>query len=142
MAFVHGKTSKFSIDNAAGTPVELSAFCDDISFSRNLDSAEVSTFGDSAKEYLIGMSDATASISGKFDAAGASTVDAVLSGILGASATSTFQYIPGGGNVGSNNPGYSGECWLTSYEITGSIGDAVTFSAEFQCSGVITRQVA
>lgn len=142
MAFVHGKTSKFSIDNSSGTPVDISAYCDDISFSRNLDTAEVSTFGDSAKEYLIGMSDATISVSGKFDAAGASTVDAVLAGILGASATSTFQYIPGGGNVGANNPGYAGECWLTSYEVSGAIGDAVSFSAEFQCTGAITRQTS
>jgi hypothetical protein len=142
MAFVHGKTSKFSIDNSAGSPVDISAFCDDISFSRSLDSAETTTFGNSSKTYLIGMSDATISISGKFDAAGASTVDAVLAGILGASATSTFQYIPGGGNVGSNNPGYTGECWLTSYEVSGAIGDAVSFSAEFQCSGNITRAVA
>jgi hypothetical protein len=142
MAFVHGKTSKFSIDNAAGSPVDISAYCDDISFSRNLDTAEVSTFGDSAKEYLIGMSDATISISGKFDAAGASTVDAVLAGILGASATSSFEYIPGGGSAGASNPAYQGECWLTSYEVSGSIGDAVAFSAEFQCSGAITRAVA
>jgi hypothetical protein len=142
MAFVHGKTSKFSIDNAAGSLIDISAFCDDVSFSRNLDTAEVSTFGDSAKEYLIGMSDATVSVSGKFDAAGASTVDAVLSGILGASATSSFEYIPGGGTVGSSNPAYRGECWLTSYEVSGSIGDAVTFSAEFQVTGAITRAVA
>lgn len=139
MAFVHGKTSKFSIDNAAGSPVDISAYCDDISFSRNLDTAEVSTFGDSAKEYLIGMSDATISVSGKFDADGASTVDAVLSGILGASATSSFEYVPGGGSIGSSNPGYQGECWLTSYEVSGSIGDAVSFSADFQVTGAITR---
>lgn len=142
MAFVHGKTSKFSIDNAAGSLIDISAYCDDVSFSRNLDTAEVSTFGDSAKEYLIGMSDATISISGKFDAAGASTVDAVLSGILGASATSSFEYVPGGGSVGANNPGYQGECWLTSYEVSGAIGDAVSFSAEFQVTGAITRAVA
>ena len=142
MAFVHGKSSKFSIDNAGGTPVDISAFCDDISFSRNLDTAEVSTFGDNAKEYLIGLSDATISISGKFDAAGASTVDAVLAGILGASATSTFEYVPGGGTIGANNPGYRGECWLTSYDVSGSIGDAVSFSADFQVSGPITRAVA
>lgn len=139
MAFVHGKTSKFSIDNSSGTPVDISAYCDDISFSRNLDTAEVSTFGDSAKEYLIGMSDATISVSGKFDADGASTVDAVLSGILGHTATSSFEYIPGGGSAGAGNPAYQGECWLTSYEVSGAIGDAVSFSADFQVTGAITR---
>jgi hypothetical protein len=142
MAFVHGKTSKFSIDNVSGTPVDISAFCDDVSFSRNLDTAEVSTFGNSAKEYLIGLSDATLSISGKFDAAGASTIDAVLSGILGHTATSSFEYVPGGGTVGANNPAYRGECWLTSYDVSGAIGDAVSFSADFQVSGPITRAVS
>lgn len=139
MAFVHGKGSKFSIDNSGGSPTDISAYCDDISFSRNLDTAEVSTFGDDAKEYLIGMSDATISVSGKFDADGAGTVDAVLAGILGSSTTASFEYLPGGGTASATNPAYQGECFLTSYEVSGAIGDAVSFSADFQVTGAITR---
>lgn len=142
MAFTHGKKSKFSIDNAAGSLTDISAFCDEVSISRDIETAETTTFGDNAKEYIIGLTDATLSVSGKFDAAGASTVDAVLAGILGQEASVSFEYIPGGGTVGSNNPAYRGECYLTSYEVSGSVGDVSTFSASIQCTGAITRAVA
>lgn len=139
MAFTHGKKSKFSIDNSGGTPVDISAYCNEVSISRDIETAEVTTFGDDAKEYIIGLSDATISVSGQFDADGASTVDAVLSGILGQEASVSFEYIPGGGSVSTSNPAYQGECYLTSYEVSGSVGDVTSFSASFQCTGAITR---
>jgi hypothetical protein len=142
VAFTHGKKSKFEIDNSSGSPVDISAFCDEVSLSRDIETAETTTFGDNAKEYIIGLTDASISVSGKFDAAGASTVDAVLSGILGQDASVTFAYTPGGGSPSSSNPKYTGECYLTSYEVSGSVGDVSTFSASFQCTGVITRAVA
>jgi len=142
VAFTHGKKSKFEIDNSSGSPVDISAFCDEVSLSRDIETAETTTFGDNAKEYIIGLTDATISVSGKFDAAGASTVDTVLAGILGQDASVTFAYTPGGGSPSSSNPKYTGECYLTSYEVSGSVGDVSTFSASFQCTGAITRAVA
>lgn len=139
MAFTHGKKSKFEIDNSAGTPVDISAYCDEVSLSRDIETAETTTFGDNAKEYIIGLTDATISVSGKFDAAGASTVDAVLAGLLGQEASATFAYTPGGGSPSSSNPKYTGECYVTSYEVSGSVGDVTTFSASLQCTGAITR---
>jgi predicted secreted protein len=139
MAFIHGKSSLFKVDNASGSLVDLSAFCEDVSLSRDIETAEVTTFGDSAKEYITGLTDATISISGKFDANGASSVDSVLSGILGQAATVTYNYRPNSAAVSATNPEYQGEAIVTSYEVSGSVGDAVTFSAELQCSGAITR---
>lgn len=139
MAFIHGKNSKFSIDNSSGTPVDISAYCEDVSLSRDIETAETTTFGNSSKQYIVGLTDATISVSGKFDAAGASTVDSVLSGILGQEASVSFEYVPGGGTIGSSNPGYQGECYLTSYEVSGSVGDVTSFSASFQVTGAITR---
>ena len=139
MAFVHGKSSLFKVDNSGGSLVDLSAFCEDVSLSRDIETAEVTTFGDSAKEYITGLTDATISISGKFDANGASSVDSVLSGILGQAATVTYNYRPNSAAISATNPEYQGEAILTSYEVAGSVGDAVTFSAELQCTGAITR---
>lgn len=141
MAFIHGKSSKFSIDNSAGSLVDLSAYIEQVSLSRSIETAEVTTFGNSAKQYIVGLSDGSVSISGKFDAAGASTVDSVLSGILGQSATVSWEYQPNSATVSSTNPKYTGEGIVTSYEVSGSVGDSVTFSAEVQVTGVITRAV-
>ena len=141
MAFVHGKKSLFKIDNSAGTPTDISAYCEEVSLSRSIETAETTTFGNDAKTYITGLSDATISLSGKFDSA-AGAVDATLSGILGSASTVSWAYRANSGSVSSTNPEYQGEGILTSYEITGSVGDAVTFSAEVQATGAITRATA
>ena len=142
MAFIHGKKSVFKVDNSAETLTDISAFCEEVSLSRDIETAEVTTFGDDAKEYITGLTDATISISGKFDAGNASAVDPVLSGILGAASTVSWAYRVNSASTSSTNPEYQGEAILTSYEVSGTVGDAVTFSAEFQCTGTITRATA
>lgn len=142
MAFIHGKKSVFKIDNSAGTLTDISAFCEEVSLSRDIETAEVTTFGNDAKAYITGLTDGTVSISGKFDAASASAIDQVLSGILGAASTVSWAYRVNSASTSSTNPEYQGEGILTSYEVSGSVGDAVTFSAELQCTGAITRATA
>ena len=139
MAFVHGKSSYFEIDNVGGTPTDISAFCEEVSMSRDIETAEVTTFGDDAKEYITGLTDATISLSGKFDAGNASAIDPILSGILGSASTVSWAYRISDAAVGTTNPEYQGEGIVTSYEVSGTVGDAVTFSAEIQCTGAITR---
>jgi hypothetical protein len=131
--FRHGKSTVFKVDNAAGQLTNISDTLTDVSFPRSVDTAETSAFGDSAKTYIVGLSDATVSVSGNFDA----TVDAHLSAVLGQAATLSFEYGP----EGSTSPQvkYTGECILTSYEKSGAIGDVVTYSAEFQVTGAVTR---
>lgn len=135
MAFVHGKSAVFKLDDSGGTLRDLSAYLDDLGFPRDIETAETTTFGvaGSAKTYIVGLSDATISISGKFD----STADGYLAGVLGQSATLSFEYGPEGSASGKVK--YSGECIMTSYEVSASVGDVVTASADFQVTGQITR---
>lgn len=135
MAFVHGKSAVFKVDDSGGTLRDLSAYLDDIGFPRDIETAETTTFGvaGSAKTYIVGLSDATISISGKFDA----TADGYLAGVVGNSATLSFEYGPAGSTGG--NVKYTGECIMTSYEVSASVGDVVTASADFQVTGQITR---
>jgi len=135
MAFVHGKSAVFKLDNASGSLVDYSTYLDDIGFPRDVETAETTTFGvaGSAKTYITGLSDATISVSGKFDA----TADATLSAVVGQAATLTFEYGPEGSSAGKVK--YTGECILTSYEVSASVGDVVTASLDFQVTGQITR---
>ena len=131
--FRHGKSTVFKVDNSGGTLTDISNTLTDVSFPQSVDTAETSAFGSSAKTYVVGLTDATISISGMFDA----TVDAHLNGILGQAATVSFEYGPEGST--SPNVKYTGEAILTSYEMSGAIGDMVSYSAEFQVSGAVTR---
>jgi hypothetical protein len=131
--FTHGKATVFKVDNSGGTLTDISNVLTDVSFPQTVETAETSSFGSSAKTYVVGLSDATISASGNFDA----TVDAHLSGILGQAASVSFEYGPEGLATGDSK--YTGECILTSYEKSGAVGDVVTFSAEFQVTGAVTR---
>lgn len=135
MAFVHGKSAVFKVDDSGGTLRDLSAYLDDLSFPRDVETAETTTFGvaGSAKTYITGLSDATISASGKFDA----TADGYLAGVVGHATPLDFEYGPAGSAGGAVK--YSGTCILTSYEVSASVGDVVTASADFQVTGQITR---
>jgi predicted secreted protein len=139
MPFIHGKSSKFSIDNSAGSLTDISTYCDEVSLSRDIETAEVTAFGNSAKAYITGLTDGSISISGKFDGTASTGIDAILSGILGQAATVSWEYQPNNAAVGVSNPKFTGEGIVTSYEVSGSVGDAVTWSAEIQATGTITR---
>jgi hypothetical protein len=131
--FRHGKSTVFKVDNAAGSLTDISDTLTDVSFPQTIETAETTSFGSNAKTYIVGLSDSTLSISGNFDA----TVDAHLAAIVGQAATLSFEYGPEGST--SPNVKYTGECIMTSYEKSGAVGDVVTYSAEFQVTGAITR---
>jgi len=130
--FVHGKSTHFEIDDTGGSSRDISDTLTSVDFPETVDVAETTAFGSSAKSYIVGLTDATVSVSGIWDA----TVDGYFKG--GAEpASRTFIYGPAGDTGG--NVKYTGEAILTSYSTSNPIGDVVTFSAEFQCTGTITR---
>ena len=135
MAFVHGKSAVFKLDNSSGSLVDYSAYLDNVGFPRSVDTAETTTFGvaGSAKTYIVGLSDATVSLSGLFDA----TADGTLAAVVGQAATLSFEYGPAGSTGGFVK--YTGEAIMTSYEVSATVGDVVTATVELQVTGAITR---
>jgi len=137
MAFTHGKGAVFKIDNSGGTLQTLTAYVDSIDLNQTVDTAETTTMGSEVKTYLSGQSDGTVSISGKWDSTASTGPDAVLAGLIGLEATSTFEIGPEGSTTGKVK--YTGECFLTSYVVSAPVGDVVTFTADFQITGAITK---
>lgn len=145
--FVHGKNTQFAI-SAAGTQTSvilISNALKEINFPRQIDMAESSAFGNTYKTFLQGLADATISCSGQWATGSATDIDDLLSGLVGAANATNFAYGPAGFNgttgtsptftnitASATKPLIHGEVWLSSYEITGSIGDIVAVSAEFQ----------
>lgn len=131
--FRHGKNSVFKVDNSGGTLTNISDVLNNVSMPREVETVETTSFGSSYRSYVVGFQNATISIEGTWDA----TVDAHLAGILGQDATVSFEYGPEGSTAGYVK--YTGEAYMTSYETSGAVGEVVTFSAELQVSGAITR---
>jgi len=133
--FRHGRNTVFKIENAADTLTDISNVMRDVSFPVTIDTPETTAFGSGTKTYVIGIKDARFSGSGMFDA----TVDATLQGIFGMEAARGFEYGPEGSATGRIK--YSGELFLTSYQVSGSVSDMVAASFEFQITGDVTRGV-
>jgi len=136
MAFTHGKNAAFKLDNAAGTLQVLTAYLDSVDLNNSVDVSETTTMGAEAKTYLSAQSDATLSISGKFDGTAVSGPHVVLSGLIGLETTSSFEYGPEGSTAGKQK--LLGECFLTAYTVSAPVGDVVSFSADLQVTGAIT----
>lgn len=139
MPFSHGKSLAFKIDNSGGTLVVLTTFIDSVEFNSSVETADTTTAGAEARTYVSGQSDATLSISGKYDRTATTGPHAVLSGLRGLETTSTFEYGPDGSTA--TYVKISGECFLTSYVVSSPIGDVVNFSADFQVTGAVTEGV-
>lgn len=131
--FRHGKAAVFKVDNSSGTLTDISNTLNSVSFPREAEVLETTSFGSSDRSYVVGFKNQTISVEGSFDA----TVDTHLSAILGQEASVSFEYGPEGST--STFTKYTGECLMTSYETSAGIGDIVSYSAEFQITGAVTR---
>lgn len=135
---VHGKRTYIAIDNAAGALTGLTDIGRDTTMSRSTDMADASHYGIQDKEYVAGMSDGTFSVAGLFSA----TQDAMINAAWeaqndGTVDSLTFVYGPEGNATGKVR--YESEVLITSYEVSGSIGDLVQASLNLQRTGGTTR---
>ena len=129
--FVHGKSTDFELDDTGGTSRSLANTLTSVDFPETIDTGEVTAFGSTSKSYLVGLRDATISVSGLWDA----TIDGYIIGTE--PATRTFIFGPAGSTGG--NVKYTGECILTSYSISNPVADVVTYSLDLQVTGDVTR---
>jgi hypothetical protein len=137
LSFVHGKDAVFSLDTSAGALTAIKAYLNQVSGlpgARNF--SEVTAFGDAGQKQIPGLEVNTFSIAGHADFASATAIGQLLNGLRSTTATSSFEYGPEGGTAGKTK--YSGECWLTSYEVGSSVTDKVSISATFAVDGVVT----
>ncbi len=131
MAFLHGKSISVLVNDT-----NLSSFLNDASVTYNAETAETTAFGDSAKTYIIGLSDGTISLSGMYE--GSSTgFDAAITSSLAASneaTTSIFYGTPAAGLRTSMAGGL-----INSYDISTPVGDVVSASLDIQVDGGVTQ---
>jgi hypothetical protein len=130
MAFVHGKGTAVSIDGDS-----LSAFSNNVTFTRTADTHDVTTFGKNSKVYSSGLKDGTASIEGIYDNTASTGPGAVLRPLIGAAAVELI-YQPEGDGAG--RPIATVDVVVNSYEETSAVADMVMWSGELQFSDDIT----
>lgn len=133
MAFQHGSKAKVLLNG-----YDISGFTKSVSMSGSVDTAEVSVLGNTAKQYVPGLMDATLSLDGAIDGA-AGAGDEILNAAFTV-ATDGLLYLPQGyGSVGQPALGFDGN--VVSYELNTDVGDAGTWSASMQSTVGFERGV-
>lgn len=123
--FRHGKSVKVYVDE-----FDFSSYFNDVSAATTVETAETSTFGSSAKEYIPGLMDGTVSLSGLFEGTADTGTDDYFSTILGGSTKQKVIVAEEGHALGYRAVMLESDA--TSYEVSGAIADVVQASAEFQ----------
>jgi hypothetical protein len=139
MAFQHGRDGEFKLDDSSFTLRDLSNFVGNVDFPRDVDAPETTVFGNAGDRTYIagGLRGATMSISGFWDPTNSTGPDDVLSGVLGATGSLTFNYNPSG--TGAGKVEYSGESILTNYSVSQPVDGVISFTADLQVTGAVTR---
>ena len=122
--FVHGKGPDVYLDEFVMTPYFNSA---DVTLTN--ETAEVTSFGDSSKAYILGLADGTLSMSGLWTA-DTDGSDEELQAILGSASAANITIAEAGGTIG--NRATIARCDEVNYAISNPVSDVSTITADFQ----------
>ncbi len=137
MPIGRGGKGKFLADNAAGTPVDLTPWLDNVTWGdRSKGTLETTVFGQSDKTWKGGLKEGAVTITGKFDAV-VGGPDAILEALIDVEDPLTIEWQPEG--AGAGKPFKRVEALLNSYTATAPVGEIITFSATWQASGAFTK---
>jgi hypothetical protein len=134
MAFVAGHNTVISLDNAAGTPTNISTYVDSISgFDLGAATLDVTSFTNSAQNFILGLDTSPAvSISGSWD----STLDTLMSAAKATKTAKTLRVSYAGTAGGTNY--VEAEVFITAYSGASSVADKVTWNASLQVTGAVS----
>lgn len=130
MAFKHGKDTFFSVDGN-----DLSSFTKNSELGRTADSHDVTAYGNDDKAYISGLRDSTFSCDGSYDD-GASSPGEIIEPLLGGAAVTLIRQAEG---AGTGLPEHSVSVIVTSYVETNPVDGVITWAAEFQGTGAVTK---
>jgi hypothetical protein len=120
MAFKHGKDTKVYVNSS-----NYSTYFNSADATRTADTAESTTFGNSAKTYIAGEKDGTVSLTGFFDA----TADGVLQPLLGGA---DFDLVMGIDGLDTGDYATFAKGNITNYAVSSPVGDIVATSLDVQ----------
>ena len=135
MSYNHTKDSYFALDSSAGSLVDISSYVRSWSLPREAERADVTAIGDVDRASIPGFTGGTISLGGQMDYTTDGIFD-ILATLAGSVTTRTFNAGPEGGTTGDVK--LSGECILTSLQITAPFDQPQTFEATLRIDGAIT----
>jgi len=130
MANTHGKHIDVFINE-----FDLTSYFNNMDLSREVDTPEVTAFGNDDRVYIAGLKGGTASLSGFWDNTVILGSDVVLRATLGVATARTVTIGPEGTAIGDVL--YLFSTHTTSYNITGAVDGVVEINADLQATAVM-----
>ena len=135
MAVSIGASGTFSLDNAAGSPIDLTAYTTEVDLTLDKQVFDVTVFGNNgSRAKVTGLKD------GKFSAKffNDPVLQTHLVGLWGVASgtTHTFTYGPQGSTAGSRR--ITGECIMPTFPLSAKVDAVEEITAAFECSGTVT----
>lgn len=124
------KGMKVSIDSAAGSLTDITAYVNQASIAGALEALEDTSLNDEERSYLPGLAGATLSWNGFLN----STTEGIFGPLVGNRTTITKTV-----QVYNNVKYYYGETWVTDVEISGEAGQLQVWSASLTFDGAVSR---
>lgn len=128
--FRHGKKTAVFLNST-----NMSPYLNDATVTRDIETADTTTFGSTSRSYIVGLDDGGLSLTGMFDGS-ANASDAVLSGQI-LQEDNVLTVMPEGTAVGSRAILAQGD--MTAYEISSPVADVVSISSTFQADGGVRQ---
>jgi len=123
----HSRLAKVYLADSAGTTRDISNDVSSVDAPSNADTVDVSGFGQTRKQYVVGLQDNTITLNGFFNDVASIGAHTVLSGIVGGTAGREFVYMPNGSAAGYAR--MKGTVLCSQYNVRTDIGGAVSFTA-------------
>lgn len=136
MAAKHGKTTSTVIGS-----INISPHTRNCEWKRSADTHDVTgykaTDTDTAKNYIAGLTDGTATISGTYDTDATTGPAKVLEDMIAAGVAVEFEYAVEG--LGTGKPMRTCQVIVKSYNETSPVADIVTWTSDLQITGAVAR---
>lgn len=131
MATTHGRLAQITLN-----ALDISTNTNSITFERDNDTHDTTTFGATSHTYIAGLIDGKMTLAGFWDKTASTGSQKVFTALVGDSDGAAFVYGPEGSTTG--NVKYSGTIILESYTESAPVADVITFTASLKISGAVT----
>ena len=136
--FKHGKNAVFIMTGSSTGAYDFTNVTTDVALSKIMETGETTTFSNLNKTYIVGLQDATISVSGYYDPVADENINGAIARLSNGT-VSNLSFSVGPSGSSASDIKYSGSCIITSYDLSPAVADVVPFTLELQVTGSVTR---
>jgi len=125
---IHGSVGYFNLDNAAGSPIDLTDYVKEVNLTLDIQVHDVTTLGHTSRVKVVGLKDGKFTVTFIND----SVIMTQLFALWTTQALRTWVVGPRGSTAGYQK--ITGEAWLTSLPINVQVDDVEMIQASFEVS--------